>query len=83
MRGQVTFRDTTTDEVLGTATPNASGVATLEHSFEALEPGAPDETRQIVAEFSGVERDLAESASAPVTITLTAGATASTMPRCG
>ena len=73
--GEVTFRDVTADEVLGTATPNANGVATLEHSFDALEPGSPDETRQIVAEFSGVDGDLTGSTSEPTTITLTEGAT--------
>lgn len=74
-QGQVTFRDVDSGEEFGTVTPNASGVATLEHAFDALEPGQPDETRRIVAEFSGVEGDLADSASDFFTVTLTNGPT--------
>lgn len=69
--GDVTFRDATSDEILGTATPDSSGVASIQHTFDPLTPGQPDETRTVVAEFSGVDGDLTGSTSTPITVTLT------------
>jgi len=74
-QGQVTFRDADTDEVLGTVTPNAAGVATLNHTFDPIAPGQPDQDRHVVAEYAGVAGDVATSASSTVTVTNTAEAT--------
>lgn len=71
MQGDVTFRDADTREALGTARPDATGAATLDYVFDALEPGQSDQTRRIVAEYEGVEGDLAGSESAPISVTLT------------
>ncbi|MCL2533071.1 MAG: Ig-like domain-containing protein [Nocardiaceae bacterium] len=71
-QGRVEFRDADTDEVLGTAAPNASGAATLDYTFPAIAPGQPDQARHVLALYTGVDRDVAASTSAPITVTNTA-----------
>lgn len=74
-QGQVKFLDAD-NNVLGTATPNASGVATLNYTFPPIAQGQPDQVRNVVAQYTGVERDVAPSTSTPVTVTNTADITA-------
>lgn len=69
--GTVTFRDTETNLIVGTAThPNAQGIATVTHQFPRIPDGDPDRVRTIVAEYSGVPGSISPSQDT-INLTLT------------
>ena len=74
-QGKVVFRDVESNEILGSVNPGADGVAKLDHTFAPVASGQPDQTRQVVAQYAGVDGDIAASTSAPVTVTNTSAPT--------
>lgn len=69
-QGTVTFRDQETNLVVGTANPNASGMATVTHQFPRIPDGDPDQVRTVIAEYSGVAGNVNPS-SDTIQLTLT------------
>lgn len=69
-QGEVTFRDQATNLILGTANPDAQGIATVSHQFPRIPDGEPDEPRTIIAEYSGLAGNIAPSEDT-IVLTLT------------
>lgn len=70
-QGTVTFRDADTDEVLGSASPDADGFAEIDHIFNRVPDESPDVPVTIVAEYSGVASNI-EPSQDTIVLTLTA-----------
>lgn len=69
-QGSVTFRDQATNLVIGTASPNAQGFATIQHTFPRIPDGEPDQPRTVIAEYSGVTGNISPSQDT-IVLTLT------------
>lgn len=69
-QGTVTFVDQATNLVVGTANPNAQGIATIQHQFPRIPDGDADQRRTVVATYSGITGNIASSEDT-ITLTLT------------
>lgn len=69
-QGTVTFVDQATNLVVGTANPNAQGIATIQHQFPRIPDGDADQRRTVVATYSGITGNIASSEDT-INLTLT------------
>lgn len=74
-QGKVQFLDADSGSILGEVNPSTNGEAKLDHTFDPVAPGQPDQTIRVEAKYLGVHNDIAVSTSGPVTVTNTAGPT--------